>query len=73
MQIIFIKRVRCKMIKQETININGRELVRTWSDANKYLIQNETGIEYAEAVDVPNKHTYRESEREIEQEQTEIK
>lgn len=61
------------MIKQETINMNGRELVRTWSDANKYLIQNETGIEYAEAVDIPNKYTYRESEREIKQEQTEIK
>lgn len=54
------------MIKQETININGRGLVRTWSDANKYLIQNETGIEYSEAVDIPNKYTYRESNREIE-------
>lgn len=54
------------MIKQETININGRELVRTWSDANKYLIQNETGIEYSKAVDIPNKYTYRESNREIE-------
>lgn len=54
------------MIKQELININGRTLMRTWSDANKYLIQNETGIEYSEAVDIPNKYTYRESNREIE-------
>lgn len=54
------------MIKQELININGRTLMRTWSDANKYLIQNETGIEYSKAVDIPNKYTYRESNREIE-------
>ena len=33
------------MIKQETIIINGRELVKTYSDNNKYIIQNETGVE----------------------------
>ena len=55
------------MLKQETIIVNGRELIKTYSDNNKYIIQNETGIEYMEAVDIPNKHTYIESEREIEE------
>lgn len=55
------------MLKQETIIVNGRELIKTYSDNNKYIIQNETGIEYMEAVDVPNKYTYTESEREIEE------
>lgn len=55
------------MLKQETIIVNGRELIKTYSDNNKYIIQNETGIEYMEAVDIPNKHTYTESEREIEE------
>ena len=54
------------MIKQETIIINGRELVKTYSDNNKYIIQNETGIEYVEAVDIPNKFTYTESDKFIE-------
>ena len=54
------------MIKQETIVINGRQLVKTYSDNNKYIIQNETGIdEYTEAIDVPNKYTYVESEEDI--------
>ena len=51
------------MIKQETLE-NG--LVKTYSDNNKYIIQNETGNEYTEAVDVPNKYTYTESEKDIE-------
>ena len=54
------------MIKQETLE-NG--LVKTYSDSNKYIIQNETGIEYTEAVDVPSKYTYTESEKDIEVEQ----
>lgn len=53
------------MIKQETLE-NG--LVKTYSDSNKYIVQNETGIEYTEAVDVPNKYTYTESEKDIESE-----
>lgn len=54
------------MIKQETIVINGRQLVKTYSDNNKYIIQNETGIDkYTEAIDVPNKYTYVESEEDI--------
>ena len=31
------------MLKQETIIVNGRELIKTYSDNNKYIIQNETG------------------------------
>lgn len=53
------------MIKQETITINGRTLIKTYSDNNKYIIQNETGVKYSEAVDVPNKYTYIESEEDI--------
>lgn len=49
------------MIKQETIIVNGRQLVKTYSDNNKYIIQNETGIKYTEAIDIPNKFTYSES------------
>ena len=57
------------MIRQETLE-NG--LVKTYSDSNKYIIQNETGIEYTEAVDVPNKYTYTESEKDIESESENI-
>lgn len=53
------------MIKQETININGRELIKTYSDTGKYIIQNETGAKYTEAVDVPNKYSYSESEEDL--------
>ena len=51
------------MIKQETIIVNGRTLVKTYSDNWKYIIQNETGFEYPEAVDIPNKFTYIESDK----------
>ena len=50
------------MLIQETLN-NG--LIKTYSNENKFIIQNETGIKYAEAVDVPNKFTYVESSEEI--------
>ena len=53
------------MIKQEKIIINGRELVKTFSDAGKYIIQNETKTKYAEAIDIPNKYTYTESMEDI--------
>lgn len=53
------------MIKQETIMVNGRTLIKTYSDNNKYIIQNETGVKYSEAVDVPNRYTYTESSEDI--------
>ena len=59
------------MLKQETIIINGRELIKTYSDNNKFIIQNETGAKYSEAVDIPNKYTYTESDEDIEIEKTE--
>lgn len=54
------------MIRQEEIIINGRRLIKTYSDNNKYIIQNETGKKYTEAVDIPYKYTYVESLQEIE-------
>lgn len=56
------------MLKQEIININGKQLIKTYSDDNKYVIQIETGIKYIEAIDIPNKYTYMESIDTIEQE-----
>lgn len=53
------------MIKQEKIVINGRELVKTYSDNNKFIIQNETGTKYIEAIDVPDKYTYTETDEDI--------
>ncbi len=53
------------MIKQETIIVNDRQLIKTYSDANKYIIQNETGKKYVEAIDIPNKYTYIESDEEL--------
>lgn len=60
------------MIKQETININGRQLIKTYSDNNKFIIQNETDVKYTEAIDVPNKYTYTESNEDIPKEQEEV-
>lgn len=51
------------MIKQEVLESG---LIRTWSTKGNYILQNETGIEYAEAVDVPNKYTYSETDKKIE-------
>ena len=46
---------------------DGVKLFRTYSDEGKKIIQNETGIVYAEAVDVENTpYTYSESEEDIE-------
>jgi hypothetical protein len=43
------------------------KLVRVYSDASKYIIQNETGISYIEAIDVENApYTYTESIENIE-------
>lgn len=50
------------MIIQETITLNsGRELIRTYSDM--YTIkQVETGLIYGEAIDIPGRYTYVETE-----------
>ena len=54
------------MIKSETITINGRAFVRTYSDANLMIRQDSTGNIYSEAVDpVGSGRTYTETEEEI--------
>ena len=51
------------MLKQEKITINNKELLHTYSDNNKYILQVETNVEYNEAYDViPRKYTYTETE-----------
>ena len=57
------------MIKKEYYKTleDGTVLVRTYSDNNHYIIQDGTGIEYAEAIDPENMNrTYTESERALE-------
>jgi hypothetical protein len=50
---------------------DGIKLFRTYSDEGRYLIQNETGITYVEAIDVENApYTYSESEDTFEDELT---
>lgn len=42
---------------------DGVKLYRTYSDENRMLIQNETGIKYSEAIDVEDApYTYAESD-----------
>ena len=56
------------MIKSETITINGRTLVRTYSDANLMIRQDSIGNIYSEAVDpVGSGRTYTETDTPIEQ------
>lgn len=46
---------------------DGVNLYLTYSDTDHYIVQNETGIEYAKAIDVEGApYTYSESERVIE-------
>ena len=57
------------MIKQEKVTINNKELLHTYSDNNKYILQVETNVKYDEAYDViPCKYTYKEPEETIEEE-----
>ena len=54
------------MLKQEKITINNKELLHTYSDNNKYILQVETNVKYTEAYDViPCKYTYKETNEEI--------
>ena len=55
------------MIKQETLFINNKKFIKTYSDSNYYIKQVETNILYAEAIDVlPLKYTYIETSEVIE-------
>lgn len=56
------------MIKREyyMTRKDGVVLYKTYSDSNKYIIQQPTGIEYDQAIDVENApYYYIESEKEI--------
>lgn len=56
------------MIKSETITINGRALVRTYSGANRMIKRDGTEIVYTEAVDpIGSGRTYTETDIVIEQ------
>lgn len=47
---------------------DGVNLFKSYSDEGKYIIQNETGIEYTEAIDVENTpYTYSETNKMIEE------
>ena len=51
------------MIKSETITINGRTFVRTYSDANRMIKQDGTGAVYSKAYDPTDSgRTYTETE-----------
>lgn len=58
------------VIKEEYMTrADGVKLFRNYSDEGKLLIQNETGIKYAEAIDVENApYTYTESDEDVPQE-----
>ena len=46
---------------------DGENLYRNYSDKGVYILQNETGVEYAEAIDVENApYTYSETDKPIE-------
>ena len=49
---------------------DGVNLFRNYSDEGFYIVQNETGIEYSEAIDVEGAaYTYSESDKLIETEE----
>lgn len=49
---------------------DGVNLYRTYSTDNKLILQNETGAEYAEAIDVENApYTYTETEKDAPEEE----
>ena len=56
------------IVKEEfKTRADGVKLFRTYSDEGKRLIQNETGIEYDEAIDVEGApYTYTESDENVE-------
>ena len=52
---------------------DGVNLYRNYSDAGFYIRQNETGVEYAEAIDVESApYTYTETDKPVEIEEMEV-
>lgn len=47
---------------------DGVNLYKSYSDKNFYIVQNETGVEYSEAIDIENApYTYTETDKPIEE------
>lgn len=60
------------MIQTENLTINDREFKRTYSDEDFYILQEQTGIEYTEAIDVMTaNYAYIETDKPIEREEEE--
>ena len=54
------------MTRAETITINGRQLVRTYSDTGYMIRQDGTGVLYTEAIDpVDSGRTYTETDEKV--------
>lgn len=59
------------MIRQETITKDGIQLLKTYSDSNRYVV-NTDGISYSEAIDpIDSGRTYTEGEEMPDEEITE--
>ena len=57
------------IVSLEYYTEDGRLLIRTKSDRNMMIRQNQTGILYDKAIDVPNRYTYSETDEPIESEE----
>ena len=54
------------IVSLEYYTEDGRLLIRTKSDHNMMVRQDQTGILYDEAIDIPNHYTYTETDIPIE-------
>ena len=57
------------IVSLEYYTEDGRLLIHTKSDRNMMIRQDQTGILYDEAIDVPNRYTYSETDIPIESEE----
>ena len=54
------------LISENITTSTGKQLLKTYSDSNKYIIQTDTGRKYVLAVDiVGTTHTYEESNEDL--------
>ena len=66
-QYLLINLWRYNVLKVENILINGKEFIKTTSTQNKYIRQVQTGLIYAEAIDVASStYIYEETDIEVE-------